>query len=62
MATRPEIMAVLLGKHGARAQNFALLSLEIFQDAHSSFPMVLEILFSGFPPPSWHLDIMTSEG
>jgi hypothetical protein len=55
-------MAVLLEKHGARAQDFALLSLEIVQDAHSSFSMVLEILFSGFPPPSWHLDIMTSEG
>jgi hypothetical protein len=55
MATRPEIMAVLLGKQGARAQDFALLSPEIVQDALSSFSMVLEMLFSGFPPLSWHL-------
>src|SRR5262245_59570266 len=61
MATRPEIMAVLLGKPGARAQDFALLSIAIVHDAHLSFSMVLEILFSGFPPLSWHLDIMTSD-
>src|SRR5262245_38139375 len=61
MATRLEIMAVLLGKHGVRAQDVSTgLCPACARNCSRCSLLFLyswEILCSGFPPPSWHLTI-----